>query len=44
MFDSESGGGYDGLMIGGVNLNQGAESSLAFLATLQRARAFARAS
>ena len=44
MFDAASGGGYDGLMRGGVNLNQGAESTLAFIATMQRAREFARQS
>lgn len=42
VFDATSGGGYDGLMVGGVNLNQGAESSLAFIATMQRAREFSR--
>jgi hypothetical protein len=33
--DQETGGGYDGLEDGGVNQNQGAESTLAWLATLQ---------
>jgi hypothetical protein len=37
MYDAESGGGYDGLERAGVNLNQGAESTLAFLSTMQRA-------
>lgn len=38
MWDPESGGGYDGLHERGVNANQGAESSLALLATQQHAR------
>ena len=38
MFDPHSGGGYDGLRRGGRNLNQGAESTLAMLATAQQAR------
>jgi hypothetical protein len=37
MYDRETGGGYDGLTPEGVNLNQGAESTLAALSTLQRA-------
>ena len=41
MFDPVSGGGYDGLRSDGVNLNQGAESTLAFISTMQRARSFA---
>ena len=36
--DAESGGGHDGLRADGVNLNQGAESTIAFLTTMQRAR------
>jgi hypothetical protein len=36
-----SGGGYDGLTSNGPNLNQGAESTLAFLSTLQHARRLA---
>jgi hypothetical protein len=40
MLDERSGGGYDGLRVDGVNLNQGAESTLALVATMQRARAF----
>ena len=44
MFDEESGGGYDGLHRDGVNLNQGAESTLAYVATMQRARLYALAS
>jgi hypothetical protein len=38
---TESGGGYDGLHPDRVNLNQGAESTLAFVSTMQRARSFA---
>ncbi|HUA43223.1 MAG TPA: glycosyltransferase [Streptosporangiaceae bacterium] len=38
MFDPDTGGGYDGLEPGGRNLNQGAESTLAMLATAQQAR------
>jgi hypothetical protein len=38
MFDPKTGGGYDGLEPGGRNLNQGAESTLAMLATAQQAR------
>ena len=38
MFDPRTGGGYDGLERGGRNLNQGAESTLAMLATAQLAR------
>lgn len=38
MFDPATGGGYDGLTPDGPNLNQGAESTLAFLATAQHAR------
>ena len=38
MYDPESGGGYDGLSEVGVNLNQGAESTLAMISTLQHAR------
>jgi hypothetical protein len=39
MFDSVTGGGYDGLELSGVNRNQGAESALAFVATMARVRA-----
>jgi hypothetical protein len=35
MFDPVTGGGYDGLEAGSVNQNQGAESTLAWLATIQ---------
>jgi hypothetical protein len=38
MFDARTGGGYDGLEPHGRNLNQGAESTLAMLATAQQAR------
>lgn len=38
MFDSETGGGYDGLQDGGPNLNQGAESTISMLSTAQQAR------
>ena len=38
MWDPETGGGFDGLTPGGPNLNQGAESTLALLSTLQHAR------
>jgi hypothetical protein len=38
MVDAETGGGYDGLVRGGRNLNQGAESTLAALATAQCAQ------
>lgn len=36
MFDPESGGGFDGLHENRVNLNQGAESTLAYVSTMQR--------
>lgn len=38
MHDAASNGCFDGLMPSGVNLNQGAESTLAYIATRQRAR------
>jgi hypothetical protein len=38
MWDPDTGGGFDGLTPGGPNLNQGAESTLALLSTLQQAR------
>jgi hypothetical protein len=38
MFDGRTGGGYDGLERHGRNLNQGAESTLAMLATAQQVR------
>jgi len=44
MFDARTGGGYDGLEADGHNLNQGAESTLAMLATAQHARRLAERS
>jgi hypothetical protein len=38
MWNPLSGGGFDGLQRSGANLNQGAESTLAFLSTMQHAR------
>lgn len=38
MFDAETGGGFDGLHADRVNENQGAESTIAFLTTMQQAR------
>ena len=38
LYDPETGAGYDGLHPGGRNENCGAESTLAALSTLQRAR------
>ena len=43
MYDGITGGGYDGLHDDRVNRNQGAESTLAFVSTMQRARALAPA-
>jgi hypothetical protein len=43
MWDTETGGGYDGLLADGVNLNQGAESTLAVISTLQHAHRFSLA-
>lgn len=43
MWDSTTGGGFDGLQADGVNLNQGTESTLAVISTLQRARRFSPA-
>ena len=37
MWDATTGGGYDGLTPTGPNLNQGAESTLALIATMQHA-------
>jgi hypothetical protein len=42
MRDDRSNGGFDGLEIDGVNLNEGAESTLALISTMQRARALAQ--
>ena len=41
MHDPTTGGGFDGLQHDGRNENQGAESTLALLSTLQQARAMA---
>ena len=38
MYDPQTGGGFDGLQHDSVNLNQGAESTLAFVSTMQVAR------
>lgn len=40
MWDAQTGGGFDGLHADRVNLNQGAESTLAVISTLQQARRF----
>jgi hypothetical protein len=40
MWDPATGGGFDGLHADGVNLNQGAESTIAVISTLQHARRF----
>jgi hypothetical protein len=40
MWDPETGGGFDGLLAECVNLNQGAEATLAVISTLQHARRF----
>ncbi|MEO8423892.1 MAG: glycosyltransferase [Actinomycetota bacterium] len=40
MFDPETGGAFDGLEPSGVNENQGAESTIALVSTLQYAAAF----
>jgi len=42
MFDPETGGGFDGLEETGVNQNQGAESTIAFVSTMQHARMLER--
>lgn len=41
MHDPGTGGGYDGLEVDGANMNQGAESTLAWLITLQHGREMA---
>jgi hypothetical protein len=41
MYNSLSGGGFDGLHADAVNRNQGAESTLAFISTMQRSRELA---
>ena len=38
MWDPHTGGGFDGLQRSGANQNQGTESTLAFLSTMQHAR------
>ncbi len=38
MWDPSTSGGYDGLEVGGVNRNQGAESTIALIATFQQVR------
>lgn len=38
MWNVETGGGYDGLHAAGINRNQGAESTIALISTLQHAR------
>jgi hypothetical protein len=42
MCDERTGGGYDGLTPSGPNINQGAESTLAMIATLQHVNSFER--
>jgi hypothetical protein len=42
MWDPQTGGAFDGLQQEGVNLNQGTESTLALLSTLQHARSAVR--
>jgi hypothetical protein len=42
MYDPETGGGFDGLTEHGYNANQGAESTLALITTLQHARRLCR--
>ena len=37
MFDHRTGGSFDGLQTHGPNINQGAESTIAFLTALRRA-------
>lgn len=39
VYDPATGGGYDGLEATGVNLNQGAESTLSFVATMRELQA-----
>lgn len=42
MFDPATGGGFDGLRADGVNENQGAESTVAFISTMQQAERLLR--
>jgi len=44
MWDPATGGGYDGLSADGPNLNEGAESTIALISTMQHARVLAAAS
>lgn len=44
MWDTQTGGGYDGLTPTGPNLNQGAESTLACISTMQRTASVVHAS
>lgn len=44
VYDPLSGGGYDGLEATGVNLNEGAESTLSFVATMRELEALNRRS
>lgn len=44
VYDPATGGGYDGLKPNGVNLNQGAESTLSFVATMRELRALGTSS
>jgi hypothetical protein len=37
MFDPDTHGGFDGLSANSVNLNQGGESTLAYVSTMHRA-------
>ena len=43
MWDATTGGGFDGLEVDGHNLNQGTESTLAVLSTMQHGRHLVRA-
>jgi hypothetical protein len=43
MWDAATNGGYDGLTPTGPNLNQGAESTLALISTMQHAARLAGA-
>ncbi len=44
MIDRESGGAYDGMHRDRVNTNEGAESTMSFISTMQRMRSFAGSS
>jgi hypothetical protein len=43
MWNHDTGGGYDGLHVDGPNQNEGAESTLALISTLQHGRHLVRA-